>query len=253
MPAANSPPRVEAGGFEGPLDLLLEEVRRQKVAIGDLALAPVAARFLEYVRTAQDHNVNLDMEWLHMAAVLVSWKSRSLLPADPAAPPAADPVRDDLVRQLLARRRELAEDLGLRRALASTRFSRAADPDLREPEEEEETPAFVSVFDLIGQAQDLERWVRAYRKDRRYWRETFDVAGEEVTVAEMKEFMRGELTGAEGLPLDGLRLLDGEPSPARRACLFLGMLEMARDRQLDIDQPKAFGPFWLAGCKKEGT
>ena len=66
LPASgNSLPSVQVEAFEGPLDLLLEEVRQQNVAIEKIAMAPIVARFLEYVRTAAERNLNLDIEWLH--------------------------------------------------------------------------------------------------------------------------------------------------------------------------------------------
>ena len=84
--------------YEGPLDLLLAEVRRQRVAIERIAMAPIVARFLEYMRTAARRNLALDIEWLHMAATLIEWKSLALLPSTEESP--ADPIRDEVVRQL---------------------------------------------------------------------------------------------------------------------------------------------------------
>jgi chromatin segregation and condensation protein Rec8/ScpA/Scc1 (kleisin family) len=250
MPDASSLPRVVGTGeFEGPLDLLLDEVRREKIPVEKIALAPLVARFLEYVRSARARNLNLDMEWLHMAATLIYWKSRSLLPSDPAVP-AADPVRDELVGQLLARRRELARDLGQRRVVEDRRLSRPADPAAAEAEEADPA-AFVSVWDLIGQARDLERWARAARADRRQWQETFEAGGEEATVSGMMKLLAERLTAAAGRPLDGRRLLE-EQSPARRCCLFLGMLEMAQGRQLEIEQAGTFGAVSLSAVRTAG-
>ena len=92
------------------------------MAIEKIAMAPIVARFLEYVRTAAERNLNLDIEWLHMAATLIHWKSRSLLPRDASGEPQADPIRDDLVQQLLAHRKQAAEELARRRSLEETRF-----------------------------------------------------------------------------------------------------------------------------------
>src|SRR5437660_11492816 len=96
--AASLPPPVQLPQFEGPLDLLLDEVRRQNVAIENIAMAPIVARFLEYVATAAERNLNLDIEWLYMAATLIHWKSRSLLPRDVEGDPQKDLIRDDLVQ-----------------------------------------------------------------------------------------------------------------------------------------------------------
>ena len=150
--AASLPPPVQIPEFEGPLDLLLDEVRRQNVAIANISMAPIVARFLTYVGSAAERNLNLDIEWLHMAATLIHWKSRALLPRDTSEHSQKDPIRDDLIQQLLAHRKQAADELARRRAVEETRFSRSVAPDgLGSPElaEESEEPGFGSVWGLI--------------------------------------------------------------------------------------------------------
>jgi segregation and condensation protein A len=247
--AASLPPPIQLPEFEGPLDLLLDEVRRQNVAIESIAMAPIVARFLAYVGAAAERNLNLDIEWLHMAATLIHWKSRSLLPQDASIEPRRDPIWDDLVQQLLAHRKQAADELARRRAVEETRFSRAAaegelvtsGPAMDEPDE----PGFISVWDLIQQARDLARWVEQQREDRRRWRESFGVEQDDVTVSDMMDYLRDQLATAGGR-LDGVGLLESQATASRRSCLFLGMLEMARDRQLELQQDEVFGPIWVA-------
>jgi segregation and condensation protein A len=238
----SSLPRVDLEEFDGPLDLLLDEVRRQNVAIENIAMAPVVARYLEYVSTAVDRNLNLDMEWLHMAATLIQWKSRSLLPEDVGRPRQVDPIRDDLVEQLIAHRKRAADDLARRREVEDTRFSRASEGVAQEAATDE-GPDFVSVWDLIQQARGLAGWVEQQRKDRLQWQETFGVEADDVTVGEMIDYLRARL-GADGV-LDGVSLLQSQATASRRSCLFLGMLEMARDQQLEIQQNEMFGAISL--------
>ena len=230
--AASLPPPIQLLEFEGPLDLLLNEVRRQNVAIESIAMAPIVARFLAYVGAAAERNLNLDIEWLHMAATLIHWKSRSLLPQDASGEPHRDAIRDDLVQQLLAHRKQAADELARRRAVEETRFARAAaegelvtsGPSMDEPDE----PGFVSVWDLIQQARDLARWVEQQREDRHRWRESFGVEQDETTISEMMDYLRDQLATADG-GLDGVGLLESQATASRRSCLFLGMLEMTRD------------------------
>ena len=250
-PPVNSQPLVETDAFEGPLDLLLDEVRRQNVAIEEIALAPVVARFLAYVRTAGERRLNLDIEWLHMAATLIYWKSRALLPAaaSAATQPETDPVRDELVRQLLVHRQQAARELGRRQSVEENRFARRSEgPSSEEEAGETGETEFTSVWDLMQQARELARWVTEYRTEQRYPVQTITIGKDEVTVPEMTEYLRAQLAGAGKVPADGLRLLQDQPTASRRACLFLGMLEMARAEQLRIEQQEAFAPLWLRGA-----
>ena len=84
-----SPPRES---FDGPLDLLLDEVRRQNVAVEEVALAPLVARYLAYLGSATASQLPLQIDWIHIAATLIHWKSRSLLSPKAATPAAPQPA-----------------------------------------------------------------------------------------------------------------------------------------------------------------
>jgi segregation and condensation protein A len=221
--------------FDRPLDLLLDEVRRQKVAIEEIAMAPIVARYLEYMRAAAQRDLNLDIEWLHMAATLIQWKSRALLPPDPAGNKAPDPIRDELIQQLLVHRRQAAEELARRRAVEESRFSRAPDgkPAIEPPREDSET----SVWDLMQQARELAQWVENHRVRPVEW--SVEVSDDGVTVTEMIDYVLGRM--ADSGELEGLELIHSQATASRRSCLFLGLLEMARNQQAEVEQNEAFG------------
>src|SRR5215475_1547458 len=88
--------------YEGPLDLLLDLIRRQKLDIYDIPIAKVTEQYLEYLHVMQQLDVDLASEFLLMAAQLIYIKSRMLLPPDPdALPEEAEDPRAELVRRLL--------------------------------------------------------------------------------------------------------------------------------------------------------
>ncbi len=252
MTAAPSLPRApEWIPFEGPLDFLLEEVRRQNVALERIQMAPLVARYSEYIRTARDRNLDLDIEWLHTAAQLILWKSRSLLPRDPASPrPAADAIRDELVEELRRHRERMAKELGTRLAGEQARLARGS-PESFAPErwaelQEPEDLPFVSAWDLLGQARDLARWCAQYRQDLRRWRETLDLEQEAATVEEMTAWLRERLELAPpGAPVEATGLLREQETSSRRACLFLGILELVRAGEIALSQPEAWGEIWV--------
>jgi len=155
--------------FEGPLDLLLDEVRRQNVDIERIRMAPLVARFLGYVQAAGRRNLNLDIEWLHTASILIQWKSRSLLPHEPTAEPTRDTIRDELIGELRRHRKEAAEELARRLARTAAQLPRGGReklPDPAGPEEPGDLP-FTSVWDLLGQARELARWAVQHQEDQR--------------------------------------------------------------------------------------
>jgi len=239
-----SPPPVRMERFEGPLDLLLDEVRRQNVPVEKIAMAPIVSRFLEYVRTAAERNLTLDMEWLHMAATLIHWKSRSLLPSGTAGETAEDPLRDDLVQQLLVHRRQVAEDLARRRLAEQHHFSRPGEAGRELTGNREPQESSVTAWDLIQQARELARWVQEHRRTLRE-RAPFTIEDDSVTDAEMMDYL-GQRLEQTGPVLDGATLIHEQPTPSRKSSLFLGMLELVRNSALEIDQPEPFGAIWIA-------
>ena len=231
--------------FDGPLDLLLDEVRRQRIAIEEVALAPLVARYLAYMETAAAQHLPLDIDWILLAATLIQWKSRSLLPVAAGAP-VGDPIRDEIVELLLAHRKQAVQDLSRRRSEEAGQLSRGGDPAFQEDEavEEDLDPPFVSVWDLTQQARDLARWAAQQSHERRLWRQSFPPEEEAVTVAEMIEYLQAQFGDASAL--DASALLAQQPTPLRRVYLFLAILEMARSQQLSIRQEGAFAGIALA-------
>ena len=88
--------------YEGPLDLLLDLIRKQDIDIYDIPIAKITAQYLVYVERIKELDVNVASEFIYMAAVLIHIKSKMLLPRDPlAAADAQDDPRNELVNRLL--------------------------------------------------------------------------------------------------------------------------------------------------------
>src|SRR5438045_7848384 len=87
--------------YEGPLDLLLDLIRKQDIDIYDIPIAKITAQYLSYVEKLKELDVNVAAEFIYMAAVLIHIKSKMLLPRDPDAPAAEDDPRSELVNRLL--------------------------------------------------------------------------------------------------------------------------------------------------------
>ena len=71
--------------YEGPLDLLLDLIRKQDIDIYDIPIARITAQYLAYVEKLRELDVNVAAEFIYMAAVLIHIKSKMLLPRDPDA------------------------------------------------------------------------------------------------------------------------------------------------------------------------
>jgi segregation and condensation protein A len=105
----SSPLNFHVAQYEGPLDLLLDLIRKQQINIYDIPIAQITAQYLEYMQKAMELDIELSSEFVYMAATLIHIKSRLLLPRDPELEkisPEEDP-RKELVERLIEHERNL--------------------------------------------------------------------------------------------------------------------------------------------------
>src|SRR5205085_1847841 len=168
--------------YEGPLDLLLDLIRRQKLNVYDIPIATVTQQYLDYLHMMEEMNVDVASEFMLMAAQLIYIKSRMLLPPDPDAPPEEmeDP-RAELVRRLLEyeKFKNAAEMLYQREMVENASWSNPGPAPFEESELEPETS--VGLFDLMVAFRDVLK--RAEEKP------TMEIDREEFSVEQMMGFL----------------------------------------------------------------
>jgi segregation and condensation protein A len=209
--------RVRAGGFEGPLDLLLHLVRANEVDLFDIPIVAITEQYQEHLERMREMNLTIAGDYLVMAATLVHIKSRMLLPVDPAAEEGdeADP-RAGLIQELLEYQRfkqaaETLHALDSRQNLIWTRDEVAR--DFRD----EETLA-VDLIDLVHAFRQL---LGRLGEEAR-----IHIRRDQVSVAEKITWL-GELL-EERQSVDLLALLEDLPTRLDRIATFLAVLEMLR-------------------------
>ena len=105
--AVSSPLNVHLESYDGPLDLLLDLIRKQQIDIKDIPIATITSQYLAYMEKARELDIDLGAEFVYMAATLIHIKSKMLLPVDPELQkiaPEEDPRRE-LVDRLLEHER----------------------------------------------------------------------------------------------------------------------------------------------------
>ncbi len=106
--ASQSPFSVTVGQvYDGPLDLLLDLIRKQNIDIYDIPIARITSQFLEYTHHLKQVDVDAAGEFIYMASLLIHIKSKTLLPRDPSDVLSGDPEdpRRELVERLLEHER----------------------------------------------------------------------------------------------------------------------------------------------------
>jgi segregation and condensation protein A len=229
----SSPLRVRVEKYEGPLDLLLDLIRSQKINIYDIPIAQITAQYLDYLRQAEHLNIDLGGEFVFMAATLIHIKSRMLLPKDPSLPDdeQEDP-REELVLRLLEHEKFLqaAQMLREKRVVEENVWS---NPPLQAFLDEEEDPGFaVTVFDLV---KTFEKVLERYKN-----RPTYQVGAQDVSVRSRIEYLRNRLL-SEDEPLLLREVFERQPSRRALLATFLAVLEMVRMQAIILRQQEEFG------------
>ena len=209
--------------FEGPLDLLLQLCKLNRVEITELPVATICDQFHAYLDLMDDLNLDIAGDYIYMAALLIHLKSRSLLPRQKtvSGEPEEDP-REDLVQRLLEYRRlkEAAQSLAEVDSLRRDVWGRDARPDLPPDEERVWDIGEVSLFDLLAALkQTIVRYEREHPPPIR-------LRGESFSVREQLERLLREL--AAGRPYDLLQDLRSRSCRAEVVAAFLAVLELAR-------------------------
>jgi segregation and condensation protein A len=103
----SSPLNFHLEQYDGPLDLLLDLIRKQQINIYDIPIASITRQYLEYMQRAAELDIELSSEFVYMAATLIHIKSRLLLPRDPELEKITgeDDPRKELVDRLLEHER----------------------------------------------------------------------------------------------------------------------------------------------------
>ncbi len=228
-------------GFEGPLDLLLDLARAQKLDLAAISILALVEQYLAVIDSARAIRLELAADWLVMAAWLAWLKSRLLLPAGSEAAEEAEIAAEVLAARLLdlERMRAAALWLGTRPLLGQVVFARGAPEEFAENEH-------------ARLAADLPALMRAYLAGLRRGAATRSYRPPPLTLWSVKDAL-GRLAALLGsLPdwssLDQF-LPDRLGAPLQRraalASTLLAGLELARDGRLRLRQEAAFGPILL--------
>ena len=219
--------------YDGPLDLLLDLVRKQNIDIYDIPIAQITAQYLHYVEQIKQLDVDVAAEFIYMASLLIHIKSKMLLPRDPDAPEGQEDPRAELVNRLLEHERfkTAAQMLLQKQQIEDAVLTNPALKDFRDAEGAEPELA-ADVIDLVKTFQKI--------LDRARTRPMIDVDEETVTVGQMIEFVRRRLL-VEDKPVRLKQLLRNLHSRQALVCAFLALLELIRLQAILARQNDAFG------------
>ncbi len=224
--------------YDGPLDLLLDLIRKQDIDIYDIPIAKITSQFLAYVNQLKAGDVDVAGEFIYIASLLIHIKSKMLLPRAAAGPEdAAEDPRRELVERLLEHERfkNAAQMLQQKQMLEAATWSNPGISEFKndaavEPEIAADTVDLVRIFrDILERARK---------------RPVINIEEESVTVGQMIRFLARRLT-MEDKPIALRRLLSHTRSERALISMFLALLELVRLQAVLLRQDRSFSEIFI--------
>jgi segregation and condensation protein A len=228
-------PRIQLPVFEGPLDLLLYLIRRDKIDIHDIPIAPITHQYMEYLELMEQLNLDVAGEFMVMAATLIHIKSKMLVPLSPAEAAGEEELEDPreaLVQRLLEFQR-YKEAAGVLHHKGEIRAATWTRPDSAVPSYDDagEEMLEAGLFDLISAFKDLLEQRKALL--------AHEVQAPGKSVEERMEELLALLR--EGESLEFLELFASLETKAEMIVTFLALLELIRLKRVRVYQRGLFG------------
>src|SRR5690242_18925843 len=225
--------------YEGPLDLLLDLIRQQKMSIHDIRISEITAQYLDYLHKLEELDVDVSAEFIYMAATLIYIKSKMLLPPDPLASAedqSADP-RAELVQRLVEHEKfkNAAQLLYQKQQIEENVWSKP-DKSLYK-DEATEGDLVVSLVDLVRVFQQV--------LERRKEVSRIELQHEQFTVAQMMAQLRAQILASDDNSVNLVRFFEACPSRHAMIVAFLAVLEMVKLQAIAMVQEKQFGEILL--------
>jgi segregation and condensation protein A len=236
----SSPLHFHLEQYDGPLDLLLDLIRKQQVDIKDIPISTITAQYLEYMDKAREMDIDLSAEFVYMAATLIYIKSKMLLPQDPALAKEGDGLEDprqELVDRLLEHEKfkNAAEMLQQKRLIEENIWSH---PQTKAFGADEDPGLAVTLYDLVKAFGEI--------LERAKNRPVYEVEQADVTIADMIRYLKNcFLEAGPDQPVFIVRIFEQQRTRRAMIALFLAVLEMVRMQAVVVAQKELFGEIAL--------
>jgi len=225
--------KISLPAYEGPLDLLLDMIRKQKLDIYDIPIATVTRQYLDYLHLMQEMNVDLASEFLLMAAQLIYIKSRTLLPPDPDGMDGeVEDPRAELVRRLLEyeKFKNAAQMLYQKEMVEKVSWNNPGEVPFEEGEIESQVT--VGLYDLLLAFRDVIK--------RAEVRPMMQVDREEFSIEQMMGYLFDRIVSSKHV-VTLTEILPAIHSKKGLIVAFLALLELTRLKAIFLRQDKPLG------------
>jgi len=227
-----SPYRINLPVYEGPLDLLLDLIRKQEMDIHNIPIAKITEQYLDYLHQIEKLDIDVSADFIYMAATLIHIKSKMLLPVDPllAGEEQQDP-RNELVHRLLEHEKfKNAAQLLYQKQQVEDHVWSHPDKSLYGGDEVQ-GELVVSLVDLLKTFQQV--------LERRKEVPKFELKHDQVSIAQMMDRLRQRLLVTDE-PISLIEFFETCETKNAMIVALLAVLEMVRMQAVLLVQSDLF-------------
>jgi segregation and condensation protein A len=237
-----SPYRINLPVYEGPLDLLLDLIRKQEMDIHNIPIAKITEQYLDYLHQIEKFDIDVSADFIYMAATLIHIKSKMLLPVDPLLAEmeqGTDP-REDLVHRLLEHEKyKNAAQLLYQKQQVEDHVWSQPDRSLYGTDETQ-GELVVSLVDLVKTFQQI--------LERKKNTPKFELKHESVSIAQMMDRLRVKLMASDD-PVSMAEFFETCETRNAMIVALLALLEMVRMSAIVLLQSELFDDIRIRKAK----
>lgn len=247
---------VKLQAFEGPLDLLLHLIDKNKVNIYDIPIVEITEQYLEYIQEMERQDLNVVSEFLVMAATLIDIKCKMLLPKEVNEEGEEIDPRAELVMQLLEYKmyKFMAEELKERQVDAGKSLYK--NPTI--PEEVLNYVQPIDIDELLSEVT-LKKLTTVFKNVMKRQEDRIDpirsqygnIEKEDVSIED--KFIDVEQYILEHKEFTFRQLLEGQSTKMEIVVTFMVVLELMKAGRVQILQEETFGEIYITVVDEEET
>lgn len=237
-------PEFKINEFEGPLDLLLHLIEKNKFNIFDIPIVEITEQYMDYLNRMQEEDLDIMSEFLVMAGTLISIKAKMLLPKEEEEEEEEEDPRAELVRRLLEYKMykyAAYELMDMEIDAGKAYYKQATIPKEVKEYKEDIDPAEVIGDTTLAQLSEIFNQVMKRTVDRvDPIRSKFGtIEKEEVRIEDKMDEIRNNIRGLKGINFR--TLLEVQASKINVIVTFMAILELMKTGDIMIRQEKLFG------------
>ncbi len=231
--------KVNLNDFEGPLDLLLFFIKRDKLNIYDIPISKITTDFLNYISKLNNMNIEVGAEFIYMASLLMKIKSKMLLPKEELEKEEdiSDP-RLDLVLQLIEYKKykQISKTL----SKISDKYTKRHKTEIKN----NYTDIPIKTDDILIGNFNLYDIIKTYNQlIKNIPDNTYDIDNEKFSITEQIKLISSQIKSKKKIKFS--TIIKQVKSRSYLVCSFIAILEMIRRNEIKIEQKNSFSEIYI--------